>query len=239
MERYTVSAGLYDLISAEPVYRVGRLAAIDALSLSPGDRVLDIGCGTGLNLEPLLDAVGPTGSVVGLDRSEQMLQVARRKAARFGSGRVHLVHDDATTVSPARLLEASAHRDAGSPQGFDAVLCTYSLSLMPAWRDAVDAAVRVTRPGGRLAVVDMQAPTGVARVATPVARLACWLGGSDITARPWSAVEHLATEVWSHSLRGGHIQVRVGELPAIGGAGGDHDRHEHDDHDCDDRALSR
>jgi len=206
MSRYTHSASWYDALSAEPVYGVGREHAIPALHLREGSRVLDIGCGTGLNFPRLLAAVGRSGQVVGVDRSREMLKVARRKTSQLPPGRVALIEADAE-----QLDQVAAGLDAlGAP--FDAVLFTYSLSLMTnaerAWRQATS----LVHPGGRAAIVDMEPPHGWARLLDPVARLACWLGGADINARPWTLLEGAARDVQSWSLRGGHVQVRVGTI---------------------------
>ena len=64
----------------------------------------------------------------------------------------------------------------------------------------------------RVGVVDMQDPVGRARWLTPLARLACALGGSDITAAPWRAVEERCVDVVRASARGGHLQIRAGKL---------------------------
>lgn len=78
IDPYGGGARRYDVLSGERlVYRSGRVAGIDLLQLQRGDVVLDVGCGTGLNLPLLAAAVGPTGLVIGLDRSPQMLAVAR------------------------------------------------------------------------------------------------------------------------------------------------------------------
>lgn len=206
MKRYTHSAAWYDRLSAEPVYGVGRRPAIDALRLEAGCRVLDIGCGTGLNFPHLLAAVGRGGQVVGVDRSRQMLEVARRKTIGLPSSNVVLVEADAEhldhlTIGPSEL---------GAP--FDAALFTYSLSLMSDPDQAWRRATALVRPGGRVAIVDMQPPVGWARLLDPAARLACWLGGADIKARPWTLLERQARDVQSWSFRGGHIQVRAGTL---------------------------
>ncbi len=80
LPRYGLGARFYDVLSGErSVYRAGRLRGIAALDLRPGARVLDVGCGTGLNLAPLLGRVGPAGRVVGVDRSDKMLAQTRAR----------------------------------------------------------------------------------------------------------------------------------------------------------------
>ncbi|MEP6816078.1 MAG: methyltransferase domain-containing protein [Marmoricola sp.] len=206
MPRYTHSASWYDTVSAEPIYRAGRERAIPALHLRDGSRVLDIGCGTGLNFPLLLAAVGPRGQVVGVDRSREMLAVSRRKTIHLPPGNVALVEADAEQLDHVALgLD-------GRGEPFDAVLFTYSLSLMSNWEQAWRRATSLLCTGGRAAIVDMQLPHGWARLLDPAARLACWMGGSDINARPWTLLERSAADVQSWSLRGGHVQVRVGTL---------------------------
>jgi len=206
MSRYTHSASWYDALSAEPIYGVGRARAIPALHLREGSRVLDIGCGTGLNFPLLLAAVGRSGQAVGVDRSRAMLEVARRKTIQAPPGNVALVEADAEQLDHVAVgLDGP-----GAP--FDAVLFTYSLSLMSGWEAAWLRATSLVRPGGRAAIVDMGLPHGWARLLDPAARLACLLAGADINARPWTLLERTAHNVQSWSLLGGHVQVRVGTL---------------------------
>lgn len=202
--RYTHGARFYDVLSGEwPVYRIGRRVGIDALRLRPGNRVLDVGCGTGLNFPLLLATVGTAGSVVGVDASPAMLARACARVRRAGWGNVSL-----------RLADAAQLRTALGPDpGFDAVLFTYALSIMPDWRDVWEQAWEALRPGGRAAVVDLTLPRGRGRVFALPARLACWTGGVDPTREPWRAVARDCVEVAEWSLRSGHIHVTAGARP--------------------------
>lgn len=199
---YAAGAAYYDLLSGELVYRAGRAAGVKLLDLQPGDTVLDVGCGTGLNFAHLVDAVGATGRVVGVDRSPDMLRVARRRIARRGWESVSVVQVDATEFTLADL----------GGRRVDAALSTYAMSVID---DAAAAWARiraVLKPNGRVCIVDMQEPTGAARVLAPLARLACTMGGSDIDAHPWNLLATAAPAVQTRSLRGGHIQVVAGTV---------------------------
>jgi SAM-dependent methyltransferase len=72
-------ADLYDRVATAPGVARWRRAAVDALELSAGDTVVEMGCGTGANLPYLRAAVGPTGRVVGVDLTRPLLERARRR----------------------------------------------------------------------------------------------------------------------------------------------------------------
>lgn len=207
--RYRTFARFYDVMSGEyPVYRAGRKMGIRLLPLQTGAQVLDVGCGTGLNFSLLQRRVGSGGTLVGIDSSPDMLEQARRRAARNGWTNVILIHADATTLSPADIGSRIAAN--GGRACSDAAIATYSLSLMTPWESAWAALVQLTTPGASFCVVDMQKPTGFASVLTPLAQTACWLGGADIDAHPWTGVERDCADVVGSSARGGHLQIRVG-----------------------------
>ena len=201
---YDRGARFYDAVSGERlVYRRGRIAGIDLLGLQRGDAVLDVGCGTGLNFPMLVDAVGATGRVIGLDRSAAMLAMAQRRITANSWSNVTTVHADAMDFS---ALDLGIDR-------VDAVIATYSLSLMSEWRAAWECMTQVLRPGGRVGIVDMQLPNSSAAVFAPLARLACWMGGSDIHAHPWTGLRASGHDFLEITVRGGHIVAAAATIP--------------------------
>ena len=117
-----------------------RRAAVQALDLKPGDRVLDIGCGTGLNFRDIAKAVGPTGLVVGTDLSHGMLSEVE--------GRPNL-----------RLVQAAASQSVFKPATFDAILSTYVISTILD-EEILGPLCRALKPGGKLVIADDTMPPG-------------------------------------------------------------------------------
>lgn len=111
----------------------GRRVAAEA-GIEPGERVLDVACGTGVLACAAAEIVGPGGAVVGLDPNEEMLAVARRKSVRveWQVGRA----------------EALPFPD----ESFDAVVSQFGFMFFEDRRAALREMLRVLRPGGRLAV---------------------------------------------------------------------------------------
>lgn len=120
-----------------------RAAAVDALRLSAGDAVLDIGCGTGDVAAGLAPLVSPGGRVVGIDASETMVREARRRTEGRGL-RVEVQVGDAQNLP----------FDDGT---FDACRAERVLVHVPDAKRALAEMARVTRSGGRIAVVDIDA----------------------------------------------------------------------------------
>lgn len=106
-------------------------------------RILEVGCGTGKNLVTLC-RIFPRAVVTGIDLSETMLDVARRKAEPFGS-RIRL------------LLGAYGAAQTGDNATYDLILFSYALSMFnPGFEAAIATAHRDLAQGGHVAVVDFQ-----------------------------------------------------------------------------------
>ncbi|MBS1707970.1 MAG: ubiquinone/menaquinone biosynthesis methyltransferase [Armatimonadetes bacterium] len=147
----------YDIVNglvSFQLHQAWRKAAVTAIGLDLGEKVLDVCCGTGDFCEAAAACVGSEGQVVGVDFCAPML----RQAARKVGGR-------------ARLGLADAMRLPFASRSFDAVTVGWGLRNVPDPQAALREIARVLRPGGRFVSVDMARPT--TPVIGPVAEAAC------------------------------------------------------------------
>ncbi|MCV0403973.1 MAG: ubiquinone/menaquinone biosynthesis methyltransferase [Chloroflexi bacterium] len=129
-----------------------RASAARACRLEPGQSAIDVACGTGGLTRALAAVVGPSGRVVGIDASGAMLRVARRRRASSASGRVEYVLGDALSLPAA-------------DDAFDAATIAFGLRNVADYECCVAELARVTRPGGRIVVLELATPErGLARV---------------------------------------------------------------------------
>src|SRR5882672_4429639 len=146
-----------------------RKTAAHCLELKRGDRVLELGCGTGRNLPFLRDAVGPYGKVYGVDLSAGMLAKASGLQARHQWDNVDLFQSDAA--------------DFIAPEPLDAILFGLSYATMPHHLTVLHHAWRQLRPGGRLVIMDAKAPDGLcSRMAQ---RFGAWLMRHTLLGNPF------------------------------------------------------
>lgn len=111
---------------------------LETIALQPGERVLDVACGTGLVSFRILEAIGDTGTVVGTDISAEMVEHARRLAASTGNRNASFERFDAEAMD----IE-------GEP--FDAAVCALGLMYVPDPVNALGEMLRLLEPGGRAA----------------------------------------------------------------------------------------
>jgi SAM-dependent methyltransferase len=151
-----------------------RAAYLDLLALRPGQRVLDVGCGSGVVTRDAARRIAPGGRVVGLDASSALLAVGRGLAEQMG------------LADLIEWWEGDARALPFPDATFDAVLAVTTLGHVPEFERAVWEMVRVARPGGRVGVFDRDADTYVIshpdRVLT---RRIIAAGGDHTTVNPW------------------------------------------------------
>jgi len=215
-KRYRLLAPIYELFILGPVlFGRARARAISLLRLRDGHTVLDVACGTGLNLPALRAAVGDRGRVICLDYTEHMLDRARRTAQRAGWTNITFLRMDAATLTPRALHEAGALADG---EQVDAVICTLGLSVIPAWEQAYAAMLHIVRPGGRIAIMDTDYPahaghSGELVLIRPIAKLANQLAGAPGGRQPWLQLRHDTDEAEIESSVGGYVGVAAGTAP--------------------------
>jgi phosphatidylethanolamine/phosphatidyl-N-methylethanolamine N-methyltransferase len=133
---YAILSPVYDVIF-DWIFRPGRVAAIKLLEIKPGDRILEVGVGTGLNL-PLYPR---HCQVTGIDISKEMLLKAKERARSEGMTNISLEIMDASNLA--------------FPEGsFDHVLATYVISAVPDPVKTLLEMRRVCKPNGHLVVLN-------------------------------------------------------------------------------------
>ena len=133
---YENIAWFYDLTFG-PVLHPGRVDAIERMGIKSGDRVLEVGVGTGINA-----ALYPSYcSVTGVDFSSSMLEKARERVARKG-------------VRNVRLLEMDAANMKFADDSFDIVYAPYVISVVPDPVAVTREMHRVCRPGGKIIILN-------------------------------------------------------------------------------------
>lgn len=134
-----------------------RETALDHLALSPGDRVLEIGCGPGVNFERIVTDIGAAGELIAVDASSKMLEKAQRRIRENEWNNVELIHADA-----ARLPTTIE---------FDAAVATLSLSVMPDIARTLREIYTSLSNDNALVVFDIRPiPHGPLRVCNPLLR---------------------------------------------------------------------
>lgn len=139
---YRFQRYFYDL--TRKYYLLGRDRLIDEMLIEDGDNVLEVGCGTGRNLI-LLGKKRPEANLFGLDASSEMLRTAEEKIAK--------THRE-IELKTALADEFNFNTTFGLEKPFDLVFFSYSISMIPVWRESIENALHNLKPGGTLYIVD-------------------------------------------------------------------------------------
>ncbi len=146
-EMFDRIAGRYELLNAvmtAGLYKLWNRKVVRATGLRPGDRALDLACGTGSLTRALANTVGPKGSVLGIDFSAQMLRAAEARPAANVEYRL----GDATDLAGV------------PPASFDAATIAYGARNIPDLDGLFAEIARVLKPGGRAVCLEIARPTG-------------------------------------------------------------------------------
>ena len=133
---YSNYAAFYDQIFGR-IFHESRESAVRRLNPRPGERILEVGVGTGLSL-PLYPA---HCSVVGIDLSTGMLEKAQRRLSEYDLRHVRLLRMDAGAMD---FLDDS----------FDTIMAAYVVTAVPDYRTVIAEMIRVCRPGGRIVMLN-------------------------------------------------------------------------------------
>src|SRR5215211_5997139 len=135
---YNAAADFYDHPANTFWERYGR-RTVERLGLTPGQRVLDVCCGSGASAVPAARLVGPGGSVIGVDLAQNLLELARSKAEQHGLGNVDFQSGDMTRLP-------------FEDESFDVVVCVFGVFFVPDMESALRELKRVLRTEGKLAI---------------------------------------------------------------------------------------
>ncbi len=191
-------AALFHLLGV--ARREYRRQAVAALGLHPGSRVLDIGCGTGLNLPLLEEAVGPAGTIFGVDLADEMLIQACERVRKADWRNVRLTQGDAAEYE--------------FPPALDGIISTFALTLVPEYDALVRRGAEALAQGGRFAVLDFKwprrAPGWLVRIGVALNRP---FGVTPGVAerQPWESMARHFEIVTMSEFRGGLAYLCVGQ----------------------------
>ena len=140
---YHLQRYFYDI--TRKYYLLGRDQLLRDMNVRPGETVLEVGCGTARNLI-ILAKRHPDSFFFGLDASEDMLEMAEAKIDSARLRNITLAHglaDDYYYVNTFEMMDR-----------FDKIFFSYSITMIPSWREAIENALNNLKIGGELWIVD-------------------------------------------------------------------------------------
>ncbi len=185
-------------------------------SLEPGQTVLDLGSGGGIDCFLAAERVGPTGQVIGVDMTPAMLEKANRNKAKLG-------------VEHVEFRQGQIEALPAADDSVDVIISNCVINLSPDKTAVFKEAFRVLKPGGRLAVsdmvtrgkftaqerADMSAWAGCITGAEDVADMAAWMRGAGFTQVSIQNKEEVGLELADVEPHVGSAQIFSARITAV------------------------
>jgi len=196
-KNYDLAVKLYHLLGL----KIGkyRKLTVNALKLSKGDFVVELGCGTGLNFSLVLDLIGPEGKLIGIDITDKMLDQARIRVKENGWKNVELVQSDFANYS--------------FPNGLDGIFTTGALQYSSQYDQIIKKGHDALRSGKSFAVFDFKKPKGFSRIFTPVLIFftkAFEANEEYLKRHAWESIERYFEKTTFQEGWGGFVYLSVG-----------------------------
>ncbi|KAI9129927.1 class I SAM-dependent methyltransferase [Acaryochloris sp. CCMEE 5410] len=178
-----------------------RKQAISSMQLQPGDTVIDLCCGTGLNFPLLEKAIGSEGKIIGVDLTAEMLAQAHQRVEENHWNNVELVQANAAEYS--------------FPKGVDGILSTWAITLVPEFDHVIQNGCQALSPGKRWCILDFKKPKNWLSLSAPLLSypfLRPFGANLKVTDRhPWEPIQQYLPKSIFTELLMGFAYIAVGE----------------------------
>ena len=178
-----------------------RQKAIASLNLQPGDTVLDLCCGTGLNFPLLEKAIGSEGKIIGVDLTDAMLAQAQKRVEKNGWANVELVQSDVNFYQ--------------FPTGVDGIISTWGITLVPECDRVIQNSSQALSPGKRWVILDFKIPDNWLALFAPLISflfIRPFAGNLTMATRhPWESIDKYLKNTSFTELLMGFAYIALGE----------------------------
>ena len=179
-----------------------RRHAVELLQLKKGDRVVDLGCGTGLSFPAIIERIGPEGRLIGIDMTAGMLACARERCDRAEWHNVELIQS-----------EIGAYEFPGK---IDAAISTGVMGYVTEFDRVIQNAEQALAPDGRMVILDAKKPEAwppwlfqlLFKIKKPLG-----LGIEFFDSHPWESIERHFRETAFEERYGGWVYFSTGSNP--------------------------
>jgi len=186
---YNCISSVYDYFTVLPYQKI-RMEAISKLNIASGDTVIDLGCGTGLNLESLSQLVGKDGVVIAVEPSKGMLNQASKKVKKFTFKNVIFVEKNISEyICSDEFIKC--------PKSNLKVISVLVISVIPNWKEDIRALIKALPNGSQFLIMDL-----FSRKKNIVSFCIDKVAQSDTSRKSWSVLEETSSDflIWWYKI---------------------------------------